>query len=70
MNSYRLLVLNVFLYPWPLQLTITLKKEDSDPEKNQYNEYYYAGGLVEYVKWLNVDKVRFVLFHAPLLQSL
>ncbi|TXG70177.1 hypothetical protein EZV62_005112 [Acer yangbiense] len=42
-----------FLNP---KLTITLKKEDSDPEKNQYNEYYYAGGLVEYVKWLNVDK--------------
>lgn len=39
------------------QLTITLKKEDNDPEKNQANEYCYAGGLVEYVKWLNTDKV-------------
>ncbi|XP_061364799.1 DNA gyrase subunit B, chloroplastic/mitochondrial-like isoform X2 [Gastrolobium bilobum] len=42
-----------FLNP---KLTITLQKEDSDPEKNQYNEYFYAGGLVEYVKWLNTDK--------------
>lgn len=25
--------------------------------KEQYNEYCYAGGLVEYVKWLNADKV-------------
>jgi DNA gyrase subunit B len=37
-------------------LTITLKKDDIDPEKNQYNEYCFAGGLVEYVKWLNTDK--------------
>ncbi|XP_021623341.1 DNA gyrase subunit B, chloroplastic/mitochondrial isoform X2 [Manihot esculenta] len=42
-----------FLNP---KLTITLKKEDNDPEKNQYDEYFYAGGLVEYVKWLNTDK--------------
>ncbi|KDP29252.1 hypothetical protein JCGZ_16641 [Jatropha curcas] len=42
-----------FLNP---KLTITLKKEDNDPEKNQYDEYYFAGGLVEYVKWLNTDK--------------
>ncbi|KAL8167815.1 hypothetical protein V2J09_009314 [Rumex salicifolius] len=42
-----------FLNP---KLTITLKKEAEDPEKNLYNEYYYAGGLVEYVKWLNTDK--------------
>ncbi|KAG2687365.1 hypothetical protein I3843_09G048800 [Carya illinoinensis] len=42
-----------FLNP---MLTITLKKEDNDSEKNQYNEYYYAGGLVEYVRWLNADK--------------
>ena len=41
----------------PLQLTITLTKEDDDVEKNQYNEYCYAGGLVEYVAWLNSDKV-------------
>lgn len=40
-----------------LQVTITLKKEDTDPEKNLYNEYFYAGGLIEYVKWLNADKV-------------
>ncbi|XP_076899286.1 DNA gyrase subunit B, chloroplastic/mitochondrial-like [Bidens hawaiensis] len=37
-------------------LTITLKKEDKDPEKNRYDEYCFAGGLVEYVKWLNADK--------------
>ncbi|KAL5546611.1 hypothetical protein UlMin_006298 [Ulmus minor] len=43
-----------FLNP---MLSITLKKEDSDPEKIQSNEYYYAGGLVEYVKWLNTDKI-------------
>lgn len=46
-----------------LQLRITLKKEDNDPEKNQYNEYLYAGGLVEYVKWLNTDKVCFSVYH-------
>ncbi|CAL5420616.1 unnamed protein product [Camellia sinensis] len=37
-------------------ITIALKKEDTDPEKDQYSEYYYAGGLVEYVKWPNTDK--------------
>ncbi|KAL2895859.1 DNA gyrase subunit B chloroplastic/mitochondrial [Bienertia sinuspersici] len=42
-----------FLNP---KLTICLSKESEDPAKNQYNEYYYAGGLVEYVKWLNTDK--------------
>ncbi|GMP86458.1 hypothetical protein CsSME_00039231 [Camellia sinensis var. sinensis] len=42
-----------FLNP---KIIIALKKEDTDPEKNQYSEYYYAGGLVEYVKWLNTDK--------------
>ncbi|KAF9595025.1 hypothetical protein IFM89_036043 [Coptis chinensis] len=42
-----------FLNP---ELTITLRKEDDDPEKTQHNEYYYAGGLLEYVKWLNSDK--------------
>ncbi|KAK7286683.1 hypothetical protein RJT34_21863 [Clitoria ternatea] len=42
-----------FLNP---KLTITLRKEDNDPEKDLYNEYFYAGGLVEYVKWLNTDK--------------
>lgn len=39
------------------QLTIVLKKDDIDPEKIQHAEYFYAGGLVEYVKWLNADKV-------------
>lgn len=40
-----------------LQLTITLKKEDANSEKHLYNEYFYAGGLTEYVNWLNTDKV-------------
>lgn len=42
-----------FLNP---ELTITLLKEDPDLEKNQYSEYCYAGGLIEYVRWLNTDK--------------
>ncbi|KAJ4911615.1 DNA gyrase subunit B [Raphanus sativus] len=42
-----------FLNP---KVTITLKKEDEDPEKNQTTEYFYAGGLKEYVSWLNADK--------------
>ncbi|XP_006287130.2 DNA gyrase subunit B, mitochondrial [Capsella rubella] len=42
-----------FLNP---KVTISLKKEDDDLEKNQYTEYYFAGGLNEYVSWLNTDK--------------
>ncbi|XP_050381681.1 DNA gyrase subunit B, chloroplastic/mitochondrial-like [Argentina anserina] len=42
-----------FLNP---NLMITLRQEDTDPGKVQLNEYFYAGGLVEYVKWLNTDK--------------
>lgn len=42
-----------FLNP---ELTITLMKEDIDPEKTQHNNYCFAGGLLEYVKWLNTDK--------------
>lgn len=42
-----------FLNP---KLRITFKKEDDDPKKTQHNEYFYAGGLVEYVSWLNTDK--------------
>ncbi|KAL1201486.1 DNA gyrase subunit B [Cardamine amara subsp. amara] len=42
-----------FLNP---KVTISLKKEDEDPEKSQYTEYFYAGGLTEYVSWLNTDK--------------
>ncbi|CAK9188516.1 unnamed protein product [Ilex paraguariensis] len=55
-----------FLNP---ELTITLKKEDADIEKNQYNEYYYAGGLVEYVRWLNTDKAdsQFTVMESQLL---
>ncbi|KAK9081789.1 hypothetical protein Syun_031235 [Stephania yunnanensis] len=42
-----------FLNP---ELTITLTKEDKDPENVQRSEYFYAGGLLEYVRWLNSDK--------------
>ncbi|XP_019059708.1 PREDICTED: DNA gyrase subunit B, mitochondrial-like isoform X2 [Tarenaya hassleriana] len=42
-----------FLNP---KVTITLKKEEEDPEKGLYTEYFYAGGLTEYVIWLNTDK--------------
>ncbi|KAJ4845679.1 hypothetical protein Tsubulata_003570 [Turnera subulata] len=42
-----------FLNP---KITITLRKEDTDPEKAQYDEFFYSGGLVEYVSWLNTDK--------------
>ncbi|OEL24208.1 DNA gyrase subunit B, chloroplastic/mitochondrial [Dichanthelium oligosanthes] len=41
-----------FLNP---ELTITLTKGEGNAEV-QHNEYCYAGGLVEYVKWLNTDK--------------
>lgn len=41
-----------FLNP---ELTITIKKEAGDSTV-QYSEYCYAGGLLEYVKWLNTDK--------------
>lgn len=42
-----------FLNP---EVTIALEKQNLDPEKRLYNEYSYAGGLTEYVKWLNADK--------------
>jgi DNA gyrase subunit B len=42
-----------FLNP---KVTISLKKEDDDPERDVYSEYFYAGGLTEYVSWLNTDK--------------
>ncbi|KAL3637148.1 hypothetical protein CASFOL_019447 [Castilleja foliolosa] len=42
-----------FLNP---EVTIALEKEDMDSEKRLYQEYSYAGGLIEYVKWLNADK--------------
>ncbi|VVA97089.1 unnamed protein product [Arabis nemorensis] len=42
-----------FLNP---KITISLKKEDDDPERDLYSEYFYAGGLTEYVSWLNTDK--------------
>lgn len=46
-----------------------LRKEDSDPEKVQYNEYFYAGGLAEYVKWLNTDKVFYSLTYMLLVHE-
>ncbi|ESQ49041.1 hypothetical protein EUTSA_v10020150mg [Eutrema salsugineum] len=42
-----------FLNP---KVTISLKKEDDDPERDLYSEYFYSGGLTEYVSWLNTDK--------------
>ncbi|XP_059646081.1 DNA gyrase subunit B, chloroplastic/mitochondrial-like [Cornus florida] len=42
-----------FLNP---ELTVALEKDDAEPAKKQYNEFFYAGGLVEYVRWLNTDK--------------
>ncbi|XP_070668064.1 DNA gyrase subunit B, chloroplastic/mitochondrial-like [Malus domestica] len=42
-----------FLNP---NLMIALRQEDINPEKNHHNEYFYVGGLNEYVKWLNTDK--------------
>lgn len=45
-----------------MQVTISLKKEDEDPERDLYSEYFYAGGLTEYVSWLNTDKVSLALW--------
>lgn len=45
-----------------MQVTISLKKEDDDPERDLYSEYFYAGGLTEYVSWLNTDKVSLALW--------
>lgn len=45
-----------------MQVTISLKKEDDDPERDLYSEYFYAGGLIEYVSWLNTDKVSLALW--------
>ncbi|KAL3637147.1 hypothetical protein CASFOL_019446 [Castilleja foliolosa] len=42
-----------FLNP---KVVIALGKEDVDPEKRLHHEHSYAGGLIEYVKWLNADK--------------
>ncbi|KAI5317545.1 hypothetical protein L3X38_037252 [Prunus dulcis] len=51
-----------FLNP---NLMITLRQEDTDPEKNHDNEYFYAGGLVEYVRWLNTDNGFLNTSHVP-----
>ncbi|KMZ59988.1 DNA gyrase subunit B, chloroplastic/mitochondrial [Zostera marina] len=42
-----------FLNP---KLIITLQKVDGESLKSQRTEYCYAGGLVEYVRWLNTNK--------------
>ncbi|KAL6555331.1 hypothetical protein OROGR_006589 [Orobanche gracilis] len=54
-----------FLNP---EVRIVLEKQDADPEKRQYNEYSYAGGLIEYVKWLNADKVIIFFPSAPFMK--
>ncbi|KAG0447150.1 hypothetical protein HPP92_028461 [Vanilla planifolia] len=41
-----------FLNP---ELMITLKKEEGD-SNTRYNEYFFAGGLREYAKWLTSEK--------------
>ena len=55
---YGFFCLKKLLLSLCLQVTISLKREDEDPEKSQCTEYFYAGGLKEYVSWLNIDKVR------------
>eukprot|EP00252_Welwitschia_mirabilis_P025953 TRINITY_DN8301_c0_g1_i1.p1 TRINITY_DN8301_c0_g1~~TRINITY_DN8301_c0_g1_i1.p1 ORF type:complete len:735 (-),score=165.35 TRINITY_DN8301_c0_g1_i1:389-2593(-) len=42
-----------FLNP---QVKIAMKQEDEDGTEVNRNEYYFAGGLNEYVCWLNHDK--------------
>lgn len=42
-----------FLNP---QVTINLKQEDENPDRVRENVYHFAGGLVEYIEWLNQDK--------------
>ncbi|KAH7373687.1 hypothetical protein KP509_17G068700 [Ceratopteris richardii] len=42
-----------FLNP---KVTIRLKQEDGNPDKARENVYHFAGGLVEYIQWLNKDK--------------
>ncbi|KAI5064340.1 hypothetical protein GOP47_0021010 [Adiantum capillus-veneris] len=42
-----------FLNP---QVAIRLKQEDENPDKARENFYRFAGGLVEYIGWLNKDK--------------
>lgn len=40
-----------------LQVTINLKLEHEKPDKARIDVFHYAGGLVEYVLWLNNEKV-------------
>jgi len=43
-----------------VQVTINLQQEHENPEKIRSNTYHFSGGLVEYVLWLNNDKVHFI----------
>ena len=40
-----------------LQVTINLKQEHENPDKSRTDVFHFAGGLVEYVLWLNNEKV-------------
>lgn len=53
---YSFTSLSICSFLFIFQLTITLTKEDSG-SGGLHNVYCYAGGLVEYVTWLNTDKV-------------
>ena len=43
-----------------VQVTINLQQEHENLEKIRSNTYHFSGGLVEYVLWLNNDKVCFI----------
>ena len=48
------------MYYRSVQVTINLQQENANPEKTRSNTYHFSGGLVEYVLWLNHDKVCFI----------
>jgi DNA gyrase/topoisomerase IV subunit B len=48
------------MYNRSVQVTINLQQENENSEKIQSNTYHFSGGLVEYVLWLNHDKVSFM----------
>lgn len=61
---HRALSFDIMLSPF--QLLIILMKEDADPEKSQYDEYYCAIGLDEDLRWLHTNKVsQFLWFLVP-----
>lgn len=41
-----------------VQVNVSMEMEDNDPKNDLYRECFYAGGLSEYISWLNADKVR------------